>query len=93
MRMLFPVVVVPARPGMFVLLMAPAGIAALGASPPIARGMLVVPTPESCRSEYPRRASPPNLNECFARFQLRESAHDHWLVTSLYVDVVFRKEF
>jgi hypothetical protein len=48
---LFPVVVVPASPGMFAPVMAPAGIGAAEASPPKARGIVVLPMPASYPTE------------------------------------------
>ena len=43
---LLPVVAVPASPGMLVVLIAVVEIGALGASPPLARGIVVgLPTP------------------------------------------------
>src|SRR5262245_26096858 len=73
---LFPLAVVPARPGMLVALIAGVEIGANGVSPPTALGIVVATAPEppiSDASECPRRISPPTLNACLPFVQLRLS--------------------
>src|SRR5258705_3413834 len=81
---LFPAVGAPARPGMVVLLIAFVAIAALGASPPVATGMVVgrVAPPASKASEPCVRISPPILKACLPIVQLSESPYVHKAVVS-----------
>jgi hypothetical protein len=87
---LLPVVLVPVRPGMVVLLIAFVEIGAFGASPPNACGMVVgrVAPPASSASEPCLRISAPVLNACFPFVQLSESPYVHKLVVSRYVAVL-----
>src|SRR5438128_1563040 len=87
MTPLFPLVLVPARPGMFVPLIAAVDIGAKGVSPPTALGIVVATAPEppiSYASEWPRRISPPALKACLPFVQLRLSPYVHRTVVSRY---------
>src|SRR5438093_12982428 len=79
---LFPVVGAPASPGMLALPIAPVAIWADGASPPIARGTAVVPTPVSFAHEFCRGIARPALNACLPFVQLNVSPYVHILVRS-----------
>src|SRR5207248_9046719 len=87
MAALFPLALVPASPGMFVVLIAAVDIGAKGVSPPTALGIVVATAPEppiSYASEWPRRISPPALKACFPSVQLRLSPYVHRTVVSRY---------
>src|SRR5262245_37163448 len=84
---LLPLALVPASPGMFVVLIAAVDIGANGVSPPTALGMVVATAPEppiSYPSECPLRISPPTLNACLAFVQLRLSPYVVKTVVSKY---------
>src|SRR2546426_3264182 len=85
---LLPAAVVPASPGMFVMLIAVADIADVARSPPIARGIAVMPMPASSPQEAPLRISPPNLKACVPFVQLSVSPYCHIAVWSSKVCVL-----
>src|SRR5436309_2175040 len=80
-------VLVPASPGMLVVLIAVVEIGANEVSPPVARGIVVETAPEppmSYPSEWPLRISPPSLKACLPLVQLRLSPYVHRTVVSRY---------
>src|SRR5438128_423544 len=82
---LLPLVLVPASPGMLVLLTAVVDIGANGVSPPTGRGIVVATAPDppiSSASECPLRISPPVLKPCFPFVQLILSPYVHKTVVS-----------
>src|SRR5262245_6150682 len=82
---LFPLAADPARPGIFVVLIAAVEIGAKGVSPRTPLGIGVAPAPEppiSSASECTLRISPPSLNACLPLVQLRLSPYVQRTVVS-----------
>src|SRR5215472_10756687 len=82
---LLPLMLVPASPGIFVVLMAIVDIGANDVSPPVALGIVVDTAPEppmSYPSEWPLRISPPALKACLPFVQLRLSPYVQRTVVS-----------